>query len=631
MKKIKLLRLMSLMALMLCMSLPSLAGGSSTYYSKVVATAVGDGKVYASKSTTSSPSYVAGSSSATNSGSSSSHTYYVYAQANDGNEFAGWYENEACTGDPVSTASPYTVKVTANSTNSSSPTTKNLYAKFVPVGAPTLVYSDTHVYANLSSDTYKNESLTTENVVDEITYSSSNENVATVAADGTVTLIKNGSCYITAKSGEGEGSYILTVIDDLSAGKTQIGNGDFENWSTVTSSNHAPYNWNSFETAEGSLVSMVSAQQVAMFEGGRPGSDGFYCADIYSRNVMFGIIAQGNLTTGCIYAHSTTAGENYNFSKTEDESKSETLSEIPTAIRFWGKFVQGKTNTSHPNARVTAVVHDSHNYITYGQASDDNDENKSYVIAQAQKDFPACDWTEFTLPLEMECNPVNGRFYIIVNFSTNAEPAQGQEGDHLYIDDVELLYEKEFDEVPVTKSEARYGTFCAPMDVNVPYGKKAYTVNGLKEDNLTLDLTEVTGTIPANTPVILEGEGELNLTVYGKAAPAIAEAGLLTGVYENTPAPVGSYVLQDIDEKLGFYLVAEGKQPTVTANHAYLTAPDASGVKALFLSDDDATGLEMNNAQMYDVQAPIFNIAGQRIGKMQKGINIVNGKKVFIK
>ena len=30
--------------------------------------------------------------------------------------------------------------------------------------------------------------------------------------------------------------------------------------------------------------------------------------------------------------------------------------------------------------------------------------------------------------------------YIIVNFSTNAVPGKGQEGDHLYIDDVELVY-----------------------------------------------------------------------------------------------------------------------------------------------------------------------------------------------
>ena len=122
------------------------------------------------------------------------------------------------------------MSITAESTDQSSPTTKTFYAKFVSASAPILGYSETRVYANLSAGTYKNETLTAQNVTDAITYESSNENVATVAADGTVTLKKNGSCYIKAKSGESEGSYTLTVIDDVAAGVTQIGNGDFEDW-----------------------------------------------------------------------------------------------------------------------------------------------------------------------------------------------------------------------------------------------------------------------------------------------------------------------------------------------------------------------------------------------------------------
>ncbi len=61
---------------------------------------------------------------------------------------------------------------------------------------------------------------------------------------------------------------------------------------------------------------------------------------------------------------------------------------------------------------------------------------------------------------------------------------------------------------------------------------------------------------------------------------------------------------------------------------------DASGVKAYELSfedEDDPTSIKT----VYTVQNPmndaIYNLAGQRISKMQKGINIVNGKKVIIK
>ena len=330
MKQNKLMRLQSLLVVMLTMfSMSAMAGSNKDYYSKVTVKAVGDGKVYVSyKTEAQSPEYKTESSAESgkdNQSSAPTHKYYAYAQANEGCEFVGWYDNESCSGDPVSENVKYEVSVTAESESAEEPTTLKYFAKFVVAGAPILKYGESHAYVNLSAGTYKNESLTTENVVEEITYESSNENVATVAADGTVTAVKNGSCVIKAKSGAGEGTYILTVIDDVAAGVTQIGNGDFEDWRGVTNDNHAPNNWNSFETNEGdeNLASLARAQQVAMAEG-RPGSNGFYCADIYSRNVMFGIIAQGNLTTGRINAGSTSADDklNYNYTKTAETNKS---------------------------------------------------------------------------------------------------------------------------------------------------------------------------------------------------------------------------------------------------------------------------------------------------------------------
>jgi hypothetical protein len=605
-------------------------------------------------------------------------------------------------------------------------------------------------YANISAGTYKNESLETTNVTGDITYKSSNENVAVVASDGTVTLKKNGTCVITAQFGDGEGSYILTVIDDVNAGVTQIGNGDFEDWRNVTSSNHAPSNWNSFETAEGSYASTASAQQVAMVEGGRPGSDGLYCADIYSRDVMFGILAQGNLTLGCINAGNMSAenAANHNFSKVEDPAKSETISKIPSAIKFWVKFVPGSESY---NARMAATVHDAYNYITYGSATHDNDANKVHAIAQAEKNFPACEWTEMTVPFTMTGNAIGTQMYIVVNFTTNATPGGGGSSDHLYIDDVELIYDTEEstpapavynknmsvvadDEylaltetsVEVTNngemtilggetiktidfnlkdfsvgnsnvgdvavrglrinddgtfnynnsiqiaegdmagvhpmtlqgtisddyfyvninmdfgysvlaevgdvanttlniSDALYGTFCAPFTVALPESVTASIITAANGNELILE--PVAGNVVlANTPVLVEASAAESLSVSGVYAKGTPVAGLLTGVYENTPAPVGSYVLQKLD-KVGFYLVAEGNQPTVGANRCYLTVP-AAGVKAFFLNGGDATGISGVDANI-DANEAIYNLAGQRINKLQKGINIINGKKIL--
>jgi hypothetical protein len=74
-------------------------------------------------------------------------------------------------------------------------------------------------------------------------------------------------------------------------------------------------------------------------------------------------------------------------------------------------------------------------------------------------------------------------------------------------------------------------------------------------------------------------------------------------------------------------LVAEGNQPTVGANRCYLTVP-AAGVKAFFLNGGDATGISGVDANI-DANEAIYNLAGQRINKLQKGINIINGKKIL--
>lgn len=175
-------------------------------------------------------------------------------------------------------------------------------------------------------------------------------------------------------------------------------------------------------------------------------------------------------------------------------------------------------------------------------------------------------------------------------------------------------------------SEAKYGTFCAPYAVEVPDGVQAFTVPSVADNNV-LDLTEVVGTIPANTPVVLFAEAGLEtVESFGVAEAGTPVAGLLTGVYENTSAPVGSYVLQNQGGKVGFYHV-EGTQPTVGANRCYLTT--SSGIKAFFFDEDDATAIKaIDNAQQ-TAEGAIYNLSGQRMSKMQKGINVINGKKVL--
>ena len=54
------------------------------------------------------------------------------------------------------------------------------------------------------------------------------------------------------------------------------------------------------------------------------------------------------------------------------------------------------------------------------------------------------------------------------------------------------------------------------------------------------------------------------------------------------------------------------------------------GVKGFTIDlDDDATAIELVNGQSSMVNGSIYNLAGQRLSKAQKGVNIVNGKKIL--
>jgi len=103
----------------------------------------------------------------------------------------------------------------------------------------------------------------------------------------------------------------------------------------------------------------------------------------------------------------------------------------------------------------------------------------------------------------------------------------------------------------------------------------------------------------------------------------------LKGTLEPIEA-AGKYILaKPTGEEVGFYLADTGN---IAAGKAYLEVPAGSDVKAFYFlfPGDDATGINEVNGQWSMVNGQsIYNVAGQLLNKMQKGINIVNGKKIL--
>ena len=155
---------------------------------------------------------------------------------------------------------------------------------------------------------------------------------------------------------------------------------------------------------------------------------------------------------------------------------------------------------------------------------------------------------------------------------------------------------------------------------------KGYELNGdvtayvgiVKGDYLSL--TKIAA-IAAGTPVVLRGT-YYNKTVGDVLAENIANS--LKGAAADTEA-AGKYVLAKPEgNEVGFYLADKG---TIAAGKAYLEG--AANVKAFYFAEDDATGIENVNVNDNVNEGAIYNIAGQRVSKLQKGINIIGGKKIL--
>ena len=155
-----------------------------------------------------------------------------------------------------------------------------------------------------------------------------------------------------------------------------------------------------------------------------------------------------------------------------------------------------------------------------------------------------------------------------------------------------------------------------------------YVLNGAQAHVATLvgetwlKLTEIDN-VPAGTPVVLKGS---YYNMLPEDLPAINIANDLKGTDAETSADGTMYVLAKPEgEEVGFYL-AEG---TIPAGKAYYQGK--AGVKAFYFAGEGTTGLsELNNWTIEQSDnCQIYNLSGQRVSKMQKGINIVGGKKIL--
>jgi hypothetical protein len=166
-------------------------------------------------------------------------------------------------------------------------------------------------------------------------------------------------------------------------------------------------------------------------------------------------------------------------------------------------------------------------------------------------------------------------------------------------------------------------------------GADVYVVNETKTSYVKLDKKSNTTIWPEKEGVILKGAQDDEVTITAVASDATPnEIGVnyLVGVGNSiteVTANENTYVFANGETGVGFYLASE--TGNLAAHKAYLDLSRSSFNAREFLSFsfNDETGInEVSAANNSDA---IYNLQGVRQNQLQKGLNIVNGKKVLVK
>ena len=230
--------------------------------------------------------------------------------------------------------------------------------------------------------------------------------------------------------------------------------------------------------------------------------------------------------------------------------------------------------------------------------------------------------------------PVSGDEFTLKYSFTSEEDGFATSDAHVHlISDYGYL-----DLLPVTKTitSAGWATYCSPYALDFTSSianlTKAYLVTG--NTGAKLDLSEITGNIPANTGILLEGEGDVNIPIVGSSSTDVSANKLVGKTAEFNLAAEGGYVLMASPKvpKVGFYKNTNAF--TVGANTAYL--PDGFGTgyaRSFFSFDDEETTSvnELKTTNFTNNTNEVFDLQGRRVAQPTKGLYIVNGKKVVIK
>ena len=182
-------------------------------------------------------------------------------------------------------------------------------------------------------------------------------------------------------------------------------------------------------------------------------------------------------------------------------------------------------------------------------------------------------------------------------------------------------------------SDAGYATYSNYNQYQVSGAEKLYTVSEAKTSSVVLAEKDASTVFYAGSAILIKGTTKVTINAVAEGTEDTAlGTNYLVGSKNGTldiTAGDGKYIFNwdgSDTSTVGFYKANSG---TLGAHKAYL---DISGVNAreyLSFDFDGSTGI--NNVEATNADNIIYSLQGVRMSRLQKGINILNGKKVLVK
>ena len=173
-------------------------------------------------------------------------------------------------------------------------------------------------------------------------------------------------------------------------------------------------------------------------------------------------------------------------------------------------------------------------------------------------------------------------------------------------------YTNSYYELSVPSSH--WATVYLPFAFEIPEGMEVYTPDSFQSPLLHITKMEKT---EANTPYLVKAsEGYYDLSGYARDTIDGQINGLLVGTHSQIAAPEGTYVLEDDIQGAGFYRAGSFVVPAhnaylkVETTDEYILTGNFDGLKAII--DNEASSIEA-----------VYNLSGQRVSGLSKGISII--------